>query len=1752
MTGGRRIKIKDHVTGEEFRVRWHEDRDPTDWDIQYIIDQRHARPDSVDEQLTKRDPDILKAESPLFGEYEIPPTSLPGIVINMAKQARARVDESAEEVDNIVKQLSQDGLLELPAKEEELRGALEKAKEPVFGAFEDVEDAFRKRNPQLHRLQQLAEQAERAYQATGSEEMYERQIAIIQEQAARLEGVEEALREYETRIGEIRESPEMQDMLERRRDYEEFLIENDEKIKLYDRLTQRMQELVPEVEQPKEPSRLGQAALYLLGGVTSLWNTTLRLSTNLTKLASTADTFRHDRALTGSMREGLEPHEWERLVEDTGEVIEDFVPSIVNAFKGAFVRDWESLPEIHLERIGASLTEVGVPTTSMPLDRWMEKVWGAFEQTGEPQLATLYALSPAISTDGETISINDALGLLIEIRMPEPFLKALGIAGRTGKKLSRGYVLSRLAKRDKETVGKVSKKFLQDLDDYKRKLTPDELEYYRRRPQEFYERLAQSEMLSPEARAVFVANQKAVSERLKVANQATPDKQKLRDMAQRARLADPETGRPFPERPLPDESTWRRAATPEVPTIIKHTAIPEDVQRGLREIGYSQEQINKMSGREGDTILTHKLKPGQELPDPGNFMYDTHGNIDFRKVPTEMQDIVRNYARFMKDEIDSAVVTKGGARIDYGVPGQGGTPEVRRWGATSTSPPWFRTLTPRRSHRDVSNALQQVVDGKPRSPLAHKLADMAVEHLTEGTTTSYGRIPADEQFNRLFDAYLSGGFGVSPTVASRPVTLAEQRSILDSSLQNLVNSGYESYARSISTKPIYGMAGAFAGFDLEIEDGEIKAIGFDAQRGLYGMALGMGALGMMSTSSRWGKFFSRIKRDPKFAKEVDRKIKFSTERLRGNKLAKSPQYKRLSDTERVMLRATGSDGFTRQELVDFKRTGKIPQSVWNRVPDEVRPAEHPKQFVIGLHTKREFQESIRKAYLTDKSGTELERLSREYMSSNNLDSAINVFGTPAVKRQLISALERGLVDDYGSYTLDTLLNAQRADKGHVMGPLRTYIYEPFTSTQLARFQWQEQASGLLDKARGNIKKNTPEEWLTTHVAEVISHAERQLDTIDVGQIRTRLANLQNEMTTRRANALDEMNRLISEGRNIPRRKVGDRFLNFLQVKTFEKQLSRIDDAIDHLSRNGISDEVITSAHRVSKLLDQWRVDMNKMNAKLGIREIPLLDNYVPEIRRQLFLDKVARDELFGLSRTQKYARDVWNPRAMERLGGIPYEERQMGLIGLAENYARTTSDVLWTNPLVRHMKEHTKLFRDMGYNRLAEFWDDWTNMGLLGKNPEGGLRKWFPQTAPIINRALQKHKEWMARTVFDLNIQWNLRTQTSSWALIPTRMGYNNTAKALRTMAQEATRPQNERHITNFVNETYAFQTKVRGSGGLRFQDQSVYAQHYHVLDKTRLEKARDAASYFTNYTEARLSQWAGVAGYHKWYDKGFRGKTLRALVSEEVAKTQSMYNTLDRPMALWNNLLTASFPFQTFSFTVMNTMREMAWGMTFRGDRMAAVLRAFGAITATNAAWSFMTGVSPWSASAFMPFFGPIFGGVANYISRDIGYDNSGFGMMDTRNLPSPMSIGFDFYRGVSDFAKHGDYRRLSTSLARWAPAPLGWTAGVQWSRMVDAAIAQARNGEMRDVRGNTLFTMDSWLDAAYSFYAGPWGTSPGNEYKVQRNMIPRFSRYFYGLRYDLSMPSPTGGTPTEGEREIQERQMIERQMIERQMRER
>ena len=525
--------------------------------------------------------------------------------------------------------------------------------------------------------------------------------------------------------------------------------------------------------------------------------------------------------------------------------------------------------------------------------------------------------------------------------------------------------------------------------------------------------------------------------------------------------------------------------------------------------------------------------------------------------------------------------------------------------------------------------------------------------------------------------------------------------------------------------------------------------------------------------------------------------------------------------------------------------------------------------------------------------------------------------------------------------------------------------------------------------------------------------------------------------------------------------------------------------------------VVKFAQDARKFLENSYALQNKMRKQRNQEIIPFRQYYAPHLVREM----VIWERAYGLINQEEWAakpgqvsnpalpdyirpNKPFNPRELARDAMMPDFWKETDVGRLLQLYTNTAASDIFNTSIIANNKAFAQQLESMGLRHAAQGIQDWTGQAFAGV---GAMGHEFLDVRPGIRKAMSWWRKTLAITVFPLNWAWNLTVQTQSSVLTVMRTGVINSLEGTYDWFG------NSDIRKQIKNNSYSYIIKSMSSGKMTKQDINRGMSDIVQLEKSKFETATESFNYLTSLIERHLTGWSVAAGYRQGRKAGLTGQALDEFASNQGAKTQSMYNMEDQPGILRSELVKTLFPFQTFKFTMYNTMKEFL-GQTgvppkTASERIGWVLRFWAGTLAGNIIAKSVTGREPWEVWSLFPFADQT---LKPAWSALMGKD---WELSSGRGLPAAVGVSIDLGKSLNRYLRTGDTRKLRIWLIKYLPGMFGIPGGTQMSRTADGIIAIA-NGGIDDSAGRMMFPISKTSDQVKAVTTGVWSTSGGKEY--------------------------------------------------------
>jgi hypothetical protein len=552
-----------------------------------------------------------------------------------------------------------------------------------------------------------------------------------------------------------------------------------------------------------------------------------------------------------------------------------------------------------------------------------------------------------------------------------------------------------------------------------------------------------------------------------------------------------------------------------------------------------------------------------------------------------------------------------------------------------------------------------------------------------------------------------------------------------------------------------------------------------------------------------------------------------------------------------------------------------------------------------------------------------------------------------------------------------------------------------------------------------------------------------------------------------------------------------------------EQAAQIEALVTDELAKGQAGKILKYAQQMRQWYDDTFDAINYMRRMRSQKEIPYRQRYsTHELQQEVGWAK-ARNWLLRLGEeTQPEIKTPampefvqpnkpFNPRELPRNAGLEEFEREMDLGKLSERYLDLAANDIFNTSIIQNNKAYADFLGAMGYPNAGQAIHNWT-AEVFGKTPNP-LDRMVNFTVKIggvkvnLLQALGFYKGALIRSSFPLNLSWIALLQTANVANTVGWHGVRNSAAGLMDwFAHPAFRRE-------ALEKAYSMMIKSERGGRISSQDFDKAMASAAQLERKPLEKATDAFNYFSEQVEKHMTGWAIATGYRDGMKKGLKGQALWEFASEAGERAQNLFNNEDVPGILRSRFVKGVAPFQTFTFGMFNTMRELI-GRTgtppaTAAERMKIVLRFAATATAVNYISSGISGRKPWDASSFVPFYGNL---IEPGFKALQGEESQG-----TRSLPSPAGTLTDLAKALNDAIAKGQYKRFRSWLVRYGTGLATIPGGTEMNRLWDGIEAVARGG-VEDASGKMLFPVTGTTEQVRAIFGGPYGTAAGREYSA------------------------------------------------------
>lgn len=435
----------------------------------------------------------------------------------------------------------------------------------------------------------------------------------------------------------------------------------------------------------------------------------------------------------------------------------------------------------------------------------------------------------------------------------------------------------------------------------------------------------------------------------------------------------------------------------------------------------------------------------------------------------------------------------------------------------------------------------------------------------------------------------------------------------------------------------------------------------------------------------------------------------------------------------------------------------------------------------------------------------------------------------------------------------------------------------------------------------------------------------------------------------------------------------------------------------------------------------------------------------------------------------------FNPRALPRTAGYDRFLKDKDVFSLGIKYINTAAKDIINTDIISNMKVHAKFFKDIGLDHASEALLKVAAEKFAGKPT--AAQKFFdslPRPFSYVLAANRFAYRGMMKSIFPLNFVWNFMVQSNAAVMLPARVGYGNTVKALATWTDPVMR--------KAVQNTYVHMLKA-SSRNPQLHEMGALAERYRNLEReTVSEKMSDQLNFMTRWVEKYCTDHAVAAGLEHGKQLGLKGRALLEYASDVGARTQGLNNFENLPSLLGSRDVKALAPLQTFYLEALNNVADivLAEGSHFgrtKLQRTTSFAKLCATIYASNLITDAVIGRDTWGPMAFIPF------GSFISMAMDLG----------DRYEAKPVPIGQmvnDFRKAARGVAYYDNWNDAYKFMAYWSHLPGGRSIWRHYQ-----GIKAGEEGEVRDISGKTMFQVPP-ESALKSALVGPYGTKEGKEW--------------------------------------------------------
>ncbi len=528
---------------------------------------------------------------------------------------------------------------------------------------------------------------------------------------------------------------------------------------------------------------------------------------------------------------------------------------------------------------------------------------------------------------------------------------------------------------------------------------------------------------------------------------------------------------------------------------------------------------------------------------------------------------------------------------------------------------------------------------------------------------------------------------------------------------------------------------------------------------------------------------------------------------------------------------------------------------------------------------------------------------------------------------------------------------------------------------------------------------------------------------------------------------------------------------------------------------------INAAKEYRPVLEELRVNTNKMRKLLGLKEIGHLDRYAPHLKKVNAWENVSRADDTNWAKLRDFSLPdkIANPHAQKRVATEMLENPEKNFFALYDRYVSSMGKDFYFNPTMRHIKTQTQAMRSLGIDKTARFWEDQARAGFV---------------KPIKYPLFENLAAIRAKASIPANILWAGTVQPSSMAFTVKDQGYRSTVSGAQKWFTDPKERAWVAKTASMAIKDHTGRTSIlHGSTGA--QDRLVF--------RPWTTKWSDTAGYPIQAMERNLTGMSVMAGKQHGAKLGFKGKDLEIYASMAGDMSQSMYNAGSRPLILNNPMFRFFFPFQTFTFEA-NAHLFHAAGIA-KAPVTGSVANKVGyrlAMAANFASAAYLFNYyneQVRGTKAYVPGgFAPVAGSATEYALHktagvDIGRFTGRHPVAPFQDFEQLMRAGEEAYdvtrklqveqhtnmadlgKAAAQYAWDGELDNFRKQLVYWSMGLPGLAGANQVNKMIDGIIASEKEYVKNSV-GAEMFKVEGLGDKTLAVLFGPWQTKAGKEY--------------------------------------------------------